>query len=314
MLFNSNLPRGTVSSVLDFTSLDKLKHGVQNNPQSQENLRDVARQFEAMFIQLMLKQARNTSQQMPGMFDSDATRMAQSLGDEQLAMNMTDPGIGLADALMAQLNGRVANEPINLGKSGKFGNLPSSPPIEKGAVGSIEALLGLLNTAKSAEKIIGAVVQAPKHIRSFVDKMSAAAQLAASDSGVPSKLILSQAALESGWGKREITYPDGQTTHNLFGIKAGSSWQGKTVDIMTTEFVDGKAQKMVQKFRAYDSYAESFADYAKLIGTNSRYAKALSAQTAEQAAQEIQDAGYATDPEYANKLISIMSYFNTAKV
>ena len=149
-----------------------------------------------------------------------------------------------------------------------------------------------------------------QHIRAFVDQMSAAAQAASNRSGVPAKLILSQAALESGWGQREILRPDGTTTHNLFGIKAGGNWHGEVVNVMTTEYDDkGVPHKVEQPFRAYKTYADSFADYASLIGNSGRYSEVTTAPSAEEAARRIQTAGYATDPSYADKLISIMGYF-----
>ena len=137
--------------------------------------------------------------------------------------------------------------------------------------------------------------------------------MASEQSGVHAKLILSQAALESGWGKREILREDGSTTHNIFGIKAGSGWKGEVAHVMTTEYVDGKPRKVKEPFRAYGSYEEAFADYAKLVGRNKRYAEVLEAPTAEVAAKRIQKAGYATDPAYADKLISIMGYFDTGR-
>ena len=127
---------------------------------------------------------------------------------------------------------------------------------------------------------------------------------------MPAQFILGQAALESGWGKREIAGKGGDPSHNLFGIKAGKGWTGKTVDVMTTEYVNGKAQKLVQKFRAYDSYADAFGDWAKLIGNNPRYAKVLEAgrESAAQFAQGLQQAGYATDPLYAAKLTKVINH------
>lgn len=137
--------------------------------------------------------------------------------------------------------------------------------------------------------------------------MSHAANAAAAQSGVPARLILGQAALESGWGKREIRQPDGSTSYNLFGIKAGASWKGKVVNVLTTEYVDGVPQKVTQPFRAYDSYEESFADYARLLGNSPRYESVTHSRNEIEAARRIQDAGYATDPRYAEKLINIMS-------
>ncbi|HEX7387889.1 MAG TPA: flagellar assembly peptidoglycan hydrolase FlgJ [Castellaniella sp.] len=304
-------------SALDFASLNQLKRGVQagvNAPEDQK--REVARQFEAMFIQMMLKQARKTSDQMPTIFDSQATRMAQSMSDEQAALALANPGIGLADALMAQMQGGGADSKSN----------PQAPEAARSRVpglqsrigagqqtvaDSIDSLINMLASGRLRDKVSSAIQGAPDHIRSFVDKMSAAAQVAAASSGVPAKLILSQAALESGWGQREIRRPDGTTSHNLFGIKAGSNWHGPVVNAMTTEFEDGVPHRVQQPFRAYGSYAESFSDYARLIGNSDRYSGVTSAHSAEEAARRIQAAGYATDPQYADKLISIMGYFQS---
>src|SRR5690606_8322518 len=115
------------------------------------------------------------------------------------------------------------------------------------------------------------------YIRDFVTRMASAADYAAEQSGVPAKLILSQAALESGWGQREIQREDGSSSHNLFGIKATGGWKGEVVHVMTTEYEDGVPRKVSQPFRAYDSYADSFADYARLIGRNQRYSEVLTA-------------------------------------
>ena len=119
--------------------------------------------------------------------------------------------------------------------------------------------------------------------------------------------MLGQAALESGWGRREIRTADGGTSHNLFGIKAGRNWTGPTVETLTTEYVNGTPRKVVEKFRAYASYADSFRDYAKLIGNNPRYAEAArSGGDAQVFANRVQAAGYATDPNYAGKLARVI--------
>ncbi|CAM5190605.1 Peptidoglycan hydrolase FlgJ OS=Castellaniella defragrans OX=75697 GN=HNR28_000417 PE=3 SV=1 [Castellaniella defragrans] len=304
-------------SALDFSSLNRLKHGVQaggNAPEDQK--REVARQFEAMFIQMMLKQARKTSDQMSTLFDSQATRMAQSLSDEQSALALSNPGIGLADALMAQMRGQDPGQASDSEAQVPEAARSRVPGLQSRIGGepqvmadSIDSLINMLASGRLREKVSSAIQGAPEHIRAFVDRMSAAAQAAAASSGVPAKLILSQAALESGWGQREIMRPDGSTSHNLFGIKAGSNWHGEVVNVMTTEFENGVPRKVLQPFRAYRSYADSFTDYAKLVGNNGRYSEVTTARSAEEAAHRIQAAGYATDPGYADKLISIMGYF-----
>jgi flagellar protein FlgJ len=133
------------------------------------------------------------------------------------------------------------------------------------------------------------------------------AQAASAATGVPAELILAQAALETGWGQHEIATQQGHNSYNVFGIKAGSQWQGKTTDIVTHEYVNGRRTQIVDTFRVYDSFEHAFTDYASLIGNNPRYAGVVQASNAEQAARELQRGGYATDPRYADKLVSVMN-------
>ena len=133
---------------------------------------------------------------------------------------------------------------------------------------------------------------------------------ASQTTGIPARFMLGQAALESGWGKRELRGTDGTPSHNLFGIKAGAGWKGPVVEAVTTEYVNGVARKSVEKFRAYPSYADAFRDYANLLRSNPRYAGVLAQAAqgidAEGFAHGLQRAGYATDPNYADKLSRII--------
>ncbi|MDP3223713.1 MAG: flagellar assembly peptidoglycan hydrolase FlgJ, partial [Rubrivivax sp.] len=152
----------------------------------------------------------------------------------------------------------------------------------------------------------------------FVPQHSAAAQEAERATGIPASFMVSQAALETGWGRKEIRHADGSPSFNLFGIKATGNWKGPVAEITTTEFINGKAQKVVAKFRAYGSYAESFADYARLMTKSPRYQAAVGSVTQGAAAegrvergalfaQGLQKAGYATDPAYADKLTRVIN-------
>ncbi len=306
--------------MFDSSQLAQLRRGVgENKGGTIDEQRKVAEQFEALFIQQLLKQARATASGN-GLFDSQQVQMAQGMGDEQLALQLARPGIGLADALMAQMRRNQGEPDSSLPERTVPEASRSRLPEYVSRVGeqariidapSVLALIKKLVGPTGIDQVFSAIRGAPEHVRDFVGKMQSAAEQVAASSGVPAKLILSQAALESGWGKREIKHGDGQSSHNLFGIKAGKSWTGKVVDIMTTEFEDGKMKKLSQPFRAYDSYEESFSDYAKLISESPRYEAVLSAATPHEAARRIQDAGYATDPAYAEKLIAIMSYFDS---
>lgn len=325
-------PAPDAVSTLDFGHLNRLHQGVRaGGDQQHVHDKQTAQQFEALLIQQLLKQSRQAAG--PGsLFDSSQTRLVQGMQDDQLAMQLSNPGLGLAQALMDQIrmargdSAPVENDltrtPPELALS-RLPHLRSSigdasqggDDADRPMLSSISDLINLLSKpANAVEYVAGAIRGAPKHIHEFVDRMGSAARHAAAESGVPARLILSQAALESGWGRREIKHEDGSTTHNLFGIKATGGWKGKVAHIMTTEFENGVARKVMQPFRAYDSYADSFADYAKLISNNKRYSEVLTAPSAEQAAHRIQAAGYATDPAYADKLISIMSYFERGAV
>lgn len=316
-------PQAESASQFDFSHLNSLKKGVRAGAVSPEDKqRDIAHQFEALMIQQLMKQARQTSLE-PGPFDSQQTRLAQSMGDEQLALQLSNPGLGLAQNLLDQIQAASGGKPTTLGRTDSLPELAASRlPGLRSRIGedrstdapSISALIDLLTRKPVAEKIYSAIKGAPEHIHHFVSKMKEAAKVAASESGVPAKLILSQAALESGWGRREIMHPDGSTSYNLFGIKASPNWKGKVVNIMTTEYENGIAKKIEQPFRAYNSYTESFADYARLISNNDRYSRVVGAPSAEEGARRIQAAGYATDPSYADKLISIMSYFDVGNI
>jgi flagellar protein FlgJ len=149
------------------------------------------------------------------------------------------------------------------------------------------------------------VAGSPEDVRAnFLAKYMPAARRAEEATGIPAVYILGQAALESGWGKHEIRSADGQRSHNLFGVKA-TGWSGRVAETRTTEYTDGKAERVSAKFRAYDSYEDAFEDYARMLSTNPRYANALKgSRSAEQFAQGLQRAGYATDPRYAEKLSS----------
>ncbi|HAJ70795.1 MAG TPA: flagellar assembly peptidoglycan hydrolase FlgJ, partial [Methylophilaceae bacterium] len=144
-------------------------------------------------------------------------------------------------------------------------------------------------------------------VTNFIDKMLHHAKDASNSTGVPTHLMLGQAALESGWGKREIKAADGTPSHNLFGIKANANWKGKTVETMTTEYINGVKQNRIEKFRAYDSYADSFKDFASLMKNNPRYQHVIAnVHDIKGYAQAMQNAGYATDPQYAKKLSSVI--------
>ncbi|NWG39371.1 MAG: flagellar assembly peptidoglycan hydrolase FlgJ [Hydrogenophilaceae bacterium] len=282
---------------LDVQAVGSLKSGAgQNSP---ESLKKVAQQFEALLMNMMLKSMREATPQ-DDVFGSDQTRLYTSMLDQQLSQTLSSRGIGLADAMVRQLSGHLGNA----AQTG-VASLMQDAGIERTNI-SVPGLSGDASSAVStAEGVKNDKAFAGP--REFVQAMMPHAQRASETTGIPASFMIAQAALETGWGKRDIRGADGQPSYNLFGIKAGANWSGKTVDITTTEYVNGHPVKMVDRFRAYDSHADSFADYARLLQSNPRYQQVLNdAQDAAGFAGGLQRAGYATDPAYAQKLLALI--------
>jgi flagellar protein FlgJ len=309
----SNTNDLTSKFALDVRDMGSLKQSARAG--SPAALKTAATQFEAMFVNMMMKSMREATPQ-DGLTDSQQTKTFQTMLDQQTSQNIAKKGIGLADMLVRQLNKQTdaqalalsgeAADSSNGANAGSFAGVASlmDAKLQRAiaAAGGNAAAASTSTDAASTSK--GS--QAP-HVRSFQEKLAAHAEEASKATGIPAKFMLGQAALESGWGKREIKGRDGTNSNNLFGIKATADWKGKVVEATTTEYVNGKAQTKVERFRAYDSYADSFKDYAKLLASNPRYEKVLaSAGDASSFAQGLQKAGYATDPNYATKLTSII--------
>ena len=318
----SRLPSQTQqTSIFDMGQLAQLKRDVQQTSSSsiEAKQQQVAKQFEALFLQMMLKQMRESGPQNP-LFNSQADKMWQSLTDEQMALNMASGGgIGLAKSLLAEMQKQNPSadslsklvDPSTMDLKDASSPPPASASVVLGPPQQTRRLTDILAMLRSNQGGDQSAALdsdgSPIDVAGFVARMSGAANSAALQSGVPATLILGQAALESGWGQREIMNADGTPSHNLFGIKAGSSWRGKVAQATTTEFVNGAPQKTVQAFRSYGSYQEAFDDYAQFISNNPRYGHVTQAVSDTDAAHRIQQAGYATDPNYATKLIRIMS-------
>ncbi|CAG9179553.1 flagellar assembly peptidoglycan hydrolase FlgJ [Cupriavidus respiraculi] len=304
-----------------------------------EALKAAAKQFEAVFTHMMLKSMRDATPQ-DGIFDNEQTKLYMSMLDQQMSQHLSSRGIGLADVMVQQLArasgmqvpGQVQGKPATpmdaaaasvaglldsrgaTEAGGEFSETPRAGTVVLGSNWNPTAGLRQYQAQETGAwqgNQIAVPEDAPPHVTAFVSRMSAPAAAASQATGVPARLILGQAALESGWGKREITHPDGSTTHNVFGIKAGANWKGPTAEITTTEYIDGQPQKVRARFRAYGSYEEAFHDYARLLANNPRYAPVLSAGSADEAARGLQRAGYATDPEYGEKLVRIMRKVST---
>ena len=323
---------------LDLQGLQRLKRTAGSDPS--QGLDEAAKQFEAIFMQMMLKSMRDAVPES-GLLDSQQTKFYTEMLDKQWSQHLSGHGIGLAEQLINQLEGRglvpkgasatedlIAGIPrgtprvlhdglrtddestdtiAKLPENSEFGSLLSQEldlRPQSGQSGYNAPVEPSVSTSAPTARS-----ERPDHVAGFLDQLSGPAQAASRKTGVPAELILAQAALETGWGKHEIPTSDGGNSHNLFGIKAGSRWTGETTDITTTEYVNGHAVKQVDRFRVYGSFEEAFTDYARLIGDNPRYAGVVAAPDAASAARALQAGGYATDPAYADKLIAVMNSF-----
>lgn len=307
-------PTNDLTSKLAFDTkgLGELKQSAKAG--SPEALKTAATQFEAMFINMMMKSMRDATPS-DTLLDNQQTKTFTGMLDQQLSQNLAKRGVGLADVLTRQLSAQAAGQQVNLQALAIGGdqNINASGAMpDPRAAGELlttpGALLAPSEVPTSAGVSASGRTQAT-HVRAFQDKLAASAEDASAVTGIPAKFMLGQAALESGWGKREIRNTDGSSSHNLFGIKAGPGWKGKVATAVTTEYVNGTPHTKMEKFRAYDSYADSFKDYAKLLTNNPRYEKVLAgAKDAAGFAHGLQKAGYATDPMYAAKLTRIIKH------
>ena len=291
--------QGTLA--IDAQALGALRAQAKNAPDAA--LEKVATQFEALFMQMMLKSMRETVSQ-DGMFDNEATRTYMGMLDQQLATSMSGKsGLGLADMLVKQLRAGGGTAAAAQSADPAAG---VQAPVNPFSPGEGYPAPEALSAPKESAAPVFVPTHLPMHVREFIDKVGAHAVAAGRETGVPARFIAAQAALESNWGRSEIRSADGTASNNLFGIKAGRGWNGKTVDAVTTEYANGTPGRTTEKFRAYDSYRDAFLDYARLL--KSRYKTAVAAgDNATQFAQGLQQGGYATDPRYADKIARIIN-------
>jgi flagellar protein FlgJ len=301
----------------DFNGLAKLKSEARK--ESPEALKEVARQFESIFLNNVLKSMRE-AKLADGAMDNDQSKFYSDMYDQQLAIHLSgSPGVGLADLIIRQLgpekpdNNEKQDIEDYLNKSG--GINPPQPPFEKGGLGGISDGQAKVTPYLQDSSPLDEMTALPlkndhalsiQSAEDFVRQLHPLAVQAARELGVEPKVILAQAALETGWGRSLIKNSNGSNSFNLFNIKADKSWQGKQAQVPTLEFDQGIAKKVNAGFRSYASFQESFKDYVDFIKSNPRYGDALKkVGNAEQYMHELQRAGYATDPKYADKVMNI---------
>ncbi|URI06024.1 flagellar assembly peptidoglycan hydrolase FlgJ [Aquincola tertiaricarbonis] len=287
------IPTSSAGLSTDPASLATLRNQAATDPKSAT--REAAKQFESLFMQELLKNMRNSTMQS-GMLENSGTQMGTEMLDAQYAKQLSGLRGGLADVIAKQIERQMGVQSTDATSSAGLGPTRAAA---MAAYGSVSAV----GTDTATPKVQRTPLRPPASAQEFVDRVTADAKAAEASTGIPAAFMISQAALETGWGKKEIKMADGSNSFNLFGIKAGSNWKGPTTEITTTEFINGKATKVKASFRAYSSYEEAFSDYAKLMKESPRYQNVVaSGSSAHGFANSLQKAGYATDPQYAEKL------------
>lgn len=295
----------------DPTHLAQLKSRVKTEGEevSNDNLREVARQFESLFTHMLMKNMRAASLG-EGAFDSDQSRFYQDMFDQQMSTQLAaGGGLGIAELLVEQLGGQRADTfKPNVTRDYFIRPVTAQPAM---TLSPPSALASAPATASaSSDPRVSVLSETDDSIQGpidFVRKALPHARRVGKALGIAPQLILAQAALESGWGQKTIRNSDGSDSNNLFGIKAGGSWRGAKAVTSTLEFASGVARRISAPFRSYTSLVESFNDYAQLLLKNDRYSEVVgSGDDSVAFASALQRSGYATDPEYANKIISIV--------
>lgn len=309
-------------TAVDFSGLNELRRSATVDQKDQETLKQVAGQFESLFVGMMLKGMRQASLG-EGIFDSSQSDMYRDMSDQQLAMDLSAKGgLGLKEVIVRQLGGQLESK-INGNGDIQAYSMDTVPV--RAALQTIDnpALFQQIMQAKPTVEIQKAEMKSSAmqtsftfdSPESFVQQLLPMAKQAAQRIGVTPEVILSQAALETGWGQHVIDQANGKSSHNLFNIKADSRWLGEHATTGTVEYRDGVAVKEQAQFRSYDNYQDSFNDYVDFLQIQPRYQNALKhTHDPEKFIDGLHKAGYATDPDYADKIKRIMKSSTLAQI
>lgn len=285
-----------IPTATDFAGLSRLRGSARQDASAA--LPEVARQFESLFTQMLLKSMRAVS------FGDDLTGsqggVYRDLFDQQMAVHLSSGrGLGLAEMMVRQMQGLDT-----LAKAGGEGITGIRSAADKAAMTPLASGSADASAYPKADPVLGV---SQRSREDFISDLWPHAQEASQDMGVSPRFLIAQAALETGWGQYQPRHANGSASHNLFGIKAGPSWDGQRVHSLTDEFEDGKWVTRSESFRAYPSVAAGMRDFVQLIKGQPRYAEALSkAADPTEFAASLQKAGYATDPDYAHKIARIL--------
>jgi flagellar protein FlgJ len=301
----------------DIAGLDNLRKAAQSG--DKKALTEAAQQFEAIFVHMMLKSMRKAQDVMvdkDSPFNSEQVKFYRGMHDQQLATDLSSNGsIGLADIIVRQL-GQLGDGYMPASAIRNDGNLST---INRQTIKSVDRAQDAVLDSKEISEQVHQTFQAFKHKafdspQEFVSQLLPAAKEAAQQLGLDPLAMIAQAALETGWGKHMIHTEQGTNSHNLFGIKANEHWQGDRTVVSTVEFENGIAVPKKAPFRNYDSFSEAMQGYVDFLKENPRYQQALNtSHDSKNYFKELQEAGYATDPAYAEKVLAVLQGDNLAK-
>lgn len=288
-LISSPVVSRVQDSFLDSQGLEAVRSlGRKDDPAA---LKEMAKQFEALFVQQMMKSMRSANDVFAegNYMRSSDTEFYQQMLDQQMSLELTKGrGLGLSEVLYQQMM-RSYGDYFHKGQEPQNNTSVAPSPIQR---------------TSQAEAV--SQVQTDAHgVAGFIEKIKPYAKWAADQLGVNPAALVAQAALETGWGKSVAKTADGASSNNFFNIKTSKGWKGDSLEVNTTEYIEGEARPVKAEFRQYASLFESFADYVRLL-QKPRYADAIAAgQNVEAFARGLQQAGYATDPVYADKIVTI---------
>ncbi|MGB0893982.1 MAG: flagellar assembly peptidoglycan hydrolase FlgJ [Parashewanella sp.] len=306
------------SHFLDLGSINKLRSQAQQDEKGA--IKEVAKQFEGIFVQMLMKSMRDANEvfKADSPFNTQYTAFYEQMRDQQLSVDLSNKGVlGLADLMVQQLSPEGTNiKPASVLRADAFtAKAVNASELDKSAA---KVLHHPNVTGKPRHTVelpdIHSTTAAPSNAastfsdpQSFIKQLFPMATEAASKIGTKPELLIAQSALETGWGKKIIRKSDGESANNLFNIKADKRWQGEKASVNTLEFEQGVAVKQKADFRVYDNLKQSFDDFVEFISSNERYQGALKvASEPKQFIEALQKAGYATDPNYASKVMQVM--------
>ncbi|MCW8907959.1 MAG: flagellar assembly peptidoglycan hydrolase FlgJ [Sedimenticola sp.] len=269
----------------------------------------VARQFESLFVQQMLKSMRQAGLG-EGLMDSEQSLFYRDMYDQQLSLHLAEHGgIGLAEVIKRQMGDGEST--VDVEGKGIEAYRQMAIRLQQSLTGRPQetSVPDVVTTDSETAAVANSLDSTEDwSTERFVEELWPWAVEAAGMLGLKPQALLAQAALETGWGRHQIRGADGAPANNLFGIKADRRWEGDRVSVSTLEYEQGTAVKKRAYFRSYETPRDSFHDYVGFLQANPRYQKALQS-TADSSAyfQALQQAGYATDPEYASKINAVMN-------